>query len=395
MYRILTLYAACVMMLVVNGCLTLEGGKDTPPSMEGPNASLSSYQQKALDYEKDGERELALVNWRIAENLVARRIAALTDHMEDNAEKHYQKGLSFAKSGERLKAVQEFLTALRYDRNHKSALKQIRKLTEPSRSISYTVREGDSYESIAAQVYKNPSYDFIVRSFTRPESKGKLITGQTLSLPILELEFTRRFFNFNKELNRARKFYKEKDYQGILPVAENILIHVPENEEAVFLINSSYYGLAEKYFHQENFPAAIDMLKMIDPRFRNVKNRILYIERVQADRIREAKDSVNAASYKKAVELEKKKLYPKALSAYESMDSGYLDVKERIVSLKSVMRKLADKHYLLGVKYFSGQKLEEAVTHWKETLNLDPANAKARKDLENALQLLKKIKEIK
>lgn len=387
-----------IISLVAVGCRTFSGNSDKNAASEGPLLSLSSYQQKALDYEKADDSELALANWRIAENLVGQKIAALTDHMENNAEKHYQKGLSFKKAGQKEDAVREFLTALRYDKNHKSALKKIKSMSIPSRNIVYSVREGDTFESIAGQVYKNPNYDFIVKSFVGQDSKGegkKLTPGQTLQLPILELEFTRRFFKFNKELNLARKFYKEKDYQSILPLAENILIHVPDNEEAVYLINSSYYGLAEKYFNEENYSAAIEMLKLIDPRFRNVKNRILYIERVQAGRIKEARDNVNAANYQKGMTFEKKKLYHKALSAYESVDHGYMDLKERLGRLKQIMRKESEKHYMNGVKYFSDQKLEQAIGEWKESLNFDPNNAKAKQDIENASQLLKKIKEIK
>lgn len=387
-----------IMALFAVGCRTLSVNPDKDAPIEGSLSSLSSYQQKALDYEKADDTELALANWRIAENLVGQKISALTDHIENNAEKHYQKGLSFKKVGQKADAVREFLTALRYDKSHKAALKKIKSMSIPSRSIAYTVRDGDSFESIAGQVYKNPNYEFIVKSFAGQDTKGdgkKLTTGQTIRLPILELEFTRRFFNFNKELNLARKLYKEKDYQGILPLAENILIHVPENEEAVFLINSSYYGLAEKNFNEENYSAAIEMLKMIDPRFRNVKNRILYIERVQAARIKDARDNINAVNYEKALDFEKKKLYQKALSAYESVDPAYKDLKDNIGRLKKIMRKEAEKHYLRGVKYFSDQKLEQAIGEWKETLNLDPSNAKAKKDMENASRLLKKIKEIK
>lgn len=382
----------------VSGCRTFSVDSDKNATIEGPLLSLSSYQKKALDYEMEGDEELALANWRIAEELVGQKISALTDHMENNAEKHYQKGLSFKKEGQKQEAVKEFLTALRFDKNHKSALNKIRNMSIPSRNIIYTVKDGDTFESIAGQVYKNPNYDFIVKSFVAQDSKGeikKLAPGQTIQLPILELEFTRRFFKFNKELNLARKLYKDKNYQEILPLAENILIHVPDNEEAVFLINSSYYGLAEKYFNEENYSGAIEMLKLIDPRFRNVKNRILYIERVQAGRIKEARDNVNALNYQKALAFEKKKLYQKAISAYESVDHGYMDLKERLSNLKQIMRKESEKHYLKGVKYFSDQKLEQAIIEWKESLNLDPNNAKAKKDIENASRLLKKIKEIK
>lgn len=385
------------LIFIISGCRTFSAGPGGKILLDGSEDSIASYQKKAQDFEKEGDLELALANLRIAENLVGKKIETLTDHMENNGEKHYQKGLSLKKAGQREQAEKEFLTALRYDRHHKSALKKLKGMAVPSRSIAYTVKEGDTFETIAGQVYKNPGYEFIVRSFAE-DAKGEVkkpTAGQILRLPILELEFTRRFFNFNKEMNLARKLYKEKDYQNILPLAENILIHVPENEEAVFLINSSYYGLAEKYFNEENYPSAIEMLKMIDPGFRNVKNRILYIERVQAGRIKAAREGAVDADYQKAVELEQKKRYVQALSSYESMDPSYKDVKARVLRLKRIMRKESGRHYMKGVKFFSNQQLEEAIGEWKASLVFDPANTKAKKDMENAIQLLKKIKEIR
>jgi tetratricopeptide (TPR) repeat protein len=394
------MFKQAIQALMVSGIVIVTSCRTMPQRVElnPPVESLSTYQQRALDYEKEGETELALVNWRIAENLVEKKIASLTEHMGNNVEKHYQLGLSYKKEGKKDLAAQEFITALRYDKDGKAPLKQIKTLNLPSRYISYTVKEGDSFESVAGQVYKNPAYEFIVRSFAGQDSKNdgrKLTAGQVIRLPILELEFTRRFFNFNREINLARKLYKDKDYQAILPIAENILVHVPDNEESVFLINSSYYGLAEKYFNEENYPAAVDMLKMIDPRFRNVKNRILYIERVQASRIREAKENAAETVYQKALAFEKRNRYDQALSVYESLDQGYKDVKDRISRLKWHMKKESDKHYMKGVQFFSNQKLEEAIGEWKEAITLDPANLKAKKDMENATQLLKKIKEIK
>jgi hypothetical protein len=77
------------------------------------------------------------------------------------------------------------------------------------------------------------------------------------------------------------------------------------------------------------------------------------------------------------------------------MDPSYKDVKARILRLKRIMLKESLRHYMKGVKYFSNQKLEEAIGEWKASLVFDPANTKAKKDMENAIQLLKKIKEIR
>lgn len=74
------------------------------------------------------------------------------------------------------------------------------------------------------------------------------------------------------------------------------------------------------------------------------------------------------------------------------MDPGYRDV---TVLKASVEKQFAELHYNNGIKYFTEEKLDQAVQEWKETLRLNPQHPKAKRDVENALRLLKKLEEIK
>ncbi len=63
--------------------------------------------------------------------------------------------------------------------------------------------------------------------------------------------------------------------------------------------------------------------------------------------------------------------------------------------MASAKRQLAEVHYINGIKYFTEEKLDKAIQEWEETLKLNPQHPKAKGDMENAVRLLQKLKEIK
>jgi tetratricopeptide (TPR) repeat protein len=56
---------------------------------------------------------------------------------------------------------------------------------------------------------------------------------------------------------------------------------------------------------------------------------------------------------------------------------------------------LAEAHYIKGVKFFIEEDIEKAIQEWETTLSLEPDHPKAKKDIENARQLLQKLEKIK
>lgn len=347
-----------------------------------------------MEHEEKDELQLALANWRIAEALMNERISALTEHIGNNAEKHFQRGLTLLNAELPEQARQEFLKTLRYDSKHKEALRYLKSVLNPQRTLDYTVKKDDTFKTIAIQLYKNENQDVLVAFFSGCEDEKDLVAGRVITLPVLEVEFTKRFFNFHKEMGLARKNFKDKAFDEVLPIAENILKHVPDNEEAMFMINSSYDGLADKLVKKQRYSEAIDMLKRIDPKFRNVKSRIAEIEGFQARRRAVDTENKNAAHYQDGQDFFKQEMYIEALKAYEQVDPAYADVQDKILELKALMKSESEIHYRKGVKFFLNERLDEAIQEWEQTLALDPENNKARKDIDNASLLLKKINEM-
>ena len=72
----------------------------------------------------------------------------------------------------------------------------------------------------------------------------------------------------------------------------------------------------------------------------------------------------------------------------------YKNAKSLLASVGLIIDQLADAHYKKGVKYFINEELESAIREWEKVLSLNPGHQKAAEDIENARQLLNKIKKI-
>lgn len=55
----------------------------------------------------------------------------------------------------------------------------------------------------------------------------------------------------------------------------------------------------------------------------------------------------------------------------------------------------AEVHYRNGVKFFINEKMDQAIAEWQQTLALNPDHAEAKRDMEKAQDILKKLKQIK
>jgi tetratricopeptide (TPR) repeat protein len=107
---------------------------------------------------------------------------------------------------------------------------------------------------------------------------------------------------------------------------------------------------------------------------------------------KQAHDLKNASYYQIGKVLSSQKKYEEALNQLNRVEPGFRDVPNLIVTVK---KQLAEVHYVNGIKYYTEEKLDQAVQEWEETLKLNPQHTKAKGDIENALKLLQRLKEIK
>jgi tetratricopeptide (TPR) repeat protein len=108
----------------------------------------------------------------------------------------------------------------------------------------------------------------------------------------------------------------------------------------------------------------------------------------------QAKHLKNASYYQMAKQLNEQKNYHESLKMFAKVPPDYKDVSEDVAGVKTGMKKQAGVHYRRGVKFFINEKLTEAIGEWEETLRLDPDHKKAKKDIQNAQNLLEKLKKV-
>lgn len=380
-----------LLIFVFSGCVSTAKDRhwknDTTPSMQ-------PYQIKAVKYERKDDLQLALANWRIAEKLLIAKINAITSHIENSAEMHFQKGVTLYNTGFKEQAKIEFLKALRYDREHTEALSYLRNWYKTSNTIEYTVKPGDTYRTIANKIYHNYHNDYIVRYFSNHTKNKILKAGDVLKLPVLNVELTKKFFNYRKEIQEARKLYHRKHYEPLLIVAENILKHAPTNNEAKFMINTACYKLGEKCFQAGEYKNALEFYKRVDTGFRSVKKNIARVNSAYNKKKNETTKYENEKCYYKGMKLYRKKKFSEALKYLDQVKSGYEDVDEVKLKIDAAIKKKAEIHYKNGVKYFVNENLDRAIKEWKKALALNPEKKVIERDIENAMNLLEKIKQI-
>lgn len=139
-------------------------------------------------------------------------------------------------------------------------------------------------------------------------------------------------------LNMARAYLDEKQYEKIPPILEEINQLEPANKKAADLANETFYNLGLAFYNNRQYIAS-----------RNALNRVV---------------------------------------------PEYKDTKLLLASVGLIIDQQADAHYKQGVKHFINEQLTSAISEWEKVLELDPGHLKAAEDIENARQLLNKIKNI-
>jgi tetratricopeptide (TPR) repeat protein len=348
---------------VIFGCAAAppKPSEPTPPIVpvveKDPYSQFPEYyRRKAIEFEKQGELKKALHRWLIVASFipddgeVAKRVTELKAQIQKRADEHFGKGLSYYQKNSIPEARKEFLLTLYYHPDHKEALNYLKNKLAGEEHKLYEVKKGDTLKEIAQKNYNDPQKDFFIAYFNDLGKDPKLIPKTILKIPVLEssspkppldkkelpMDEKGMAVDTKEMLNRVKVSYRAKEYHEVASLAQKILEYDPTDKEAKDLLNDSYYQLGKS--------------------------------------------------------LSRGKRYEEALAMFNRVEPGYKDVREATSVIK---KQLADIHYIKGVKYFTEEELEKAIKEWDETLLLDPNHPKAKKDIENARSLLKKLKEFK
>jgi tetratricopeptide (TPR) repeat protein len=370
------------LVLVIAGCAATPT-KPTPekPTFEKPTppkTSLPSSPQRYLDlamrYEKGGELPRALLCWEVVQTFqptdeeVARKIADLKARLLALAEQHFKQGLFYYKSNSIPAARREFALTLYYHSEHSEALAYLKNRLNEEDYILYEVKAGDTIREIARKNYNDPQKDFLIAYFNDLGKDPKLAPKMILMLPILEI---------SQPTGTAETKEMVMDPKELLAEPRDSKEAKETKETKAAQETKDMMAKAEINFKANKFKETI-----------SITEDILSVDPSN----KQARGLTNASYYQMGKVLSAQKKYEEALGQLSRVDPGFRDISELIASVK---KQFAEVHYVNGIKYYTEEKLDKAVQEWEETLALNPQHPKAKGDIENALKLLQKLKDIK
>jgi tetratricopeptide (TPR) repeat protein len=426
---VLFIFTGCVGVRELLGDVTNKIEEKTPQKTpEGTKVlPASSYLEKALEYEKKDELQTALFFMQIAETLnpdstkIPENIASLKSTIDYKARQHFTKGVKFYEKRRFKDARRQFLITLRYSPNHRKALDYLKNRLDSKEYLNYKVKEKDTLKDISIKFYKDPSKDFLIAYFNNFEAGNEPVSGTILKLPVLESKFNRFPMDIRGELIKAENLLIEKKCQEALDIAEKILEYDHLNKKASDLKNSAYYQMGIELSEQKKYSEAIKMFKKVTPEYQGVKEAIqqainkelikakTLLKEKQYEQVfavaekildydksnKAAKDLINTCFCQQGRDLIIRKNYTQALNVLNRANPQYNCVKKTISDVYKAKKKQTEVHYLNGVKHFLNEELQSAIKEWEKVLALNPEHKKAKKNINNALNLLKELEKVK
>ena len=357
--KIQKFYFFILILVFVFGCATSSQREEKVSSFPGmaarekkaPFQELAEhYRLKAWENEKNKDFGKSLRSWEVVADLLpadpeARgKVTLLKKQLSEVAEQHFRKGVVHYQNSSHSLARKEFLRALYFNPNHTEALDYLKSKLPGEDTLLHPVKKGETLRSIAQEIYRDAQKDFLIAYFNGLESDAKIEPPAILRLPLYDSPAAIKGAD-------ARKVPSDT-----IPEAEGRSQQAP----SASIVSPSLAHAAST--------GKVPEPKPMSP------------------------ESTDASYYESGKQLSREKNFQEALEAFYRVDPGYKDVKSQIAENK---KQIAESHYINGIKYFTEEEIENAIEEWETALALDPNHPKARKDIEAARLLLRKLEKIK
>lgn len=150
------------------------------------------YRLKAIEDERKGELLKALLSWQVVKSFLpdnreaSIKIDGLKAQIRFEEQRHFQEGLTHFHSNSFQSARREFLIALSYYQENEQALYYLKHKLNDDGYVLYETKEGDTFRSIAIEVYNDPDKDFLIPYFNDINKSNSLKEGIMLKLPVIK-----------------------------------------------------------------------------------------------------------------------------------------------------------------------------------------------------------------
>lgn len=348
------------------------GAPPEPPRPSSREMLAAPHRDRALELEREGVLRRALDEWKIARaidpNSAALREgqARVEARIEGLVAARISEGQAALARGSHVEARRRLLTALALDPGNRTALHLLQNEVRDVEYLVHTVRAGDTLTALAERYYGDRSRSEVIWETNQLPPNPRLVAGTTLRIPeIPGLPFARprpaalppapgptgvaparpepgreeQPPEVNPLIAEAREALERNDYPDALGDLDKLLAGDPGNREALTLKKVVLYRQSKSLFEQKNYDASFRTLNVL--------------ARLQPD--------------------------------YEDVPKLLQQTKGRIV----------EQHYQEGIRLYREEKLPQAITEWKQVLDIEPQHANAKKNIEQAERLLRGLEQRK
>lgn len=381
--------AAAALGLALGGCASLSSTAPTGPGEPGEGASpiardplAARHRQQAEALERDGQLRRAAEEWKIAlaiapgDARARESLRALQARIDQAVAERLDEGRKALARGVQVEARRKFLAALALDPSNRAAFDALQSDTREVEFITHTVRAGDTLTALAQRYYGDRSRGEVIWETNQLPPNPRLAAGTTLKIPeIPGVPFV------HPEARRpapAVAAIPTPDVPRPGPTPGPAAPAAPSTKEEFTPEVNPLLAEAREALERSDFPDAIATVdkflsgKPGDREGLTVKKQALYGQ---------AKSQLDARRYNESIQ---------SLNQLARLQPDYEDAPSL---LRQARTRIIEQHYTQGVRFYREEKLKEAIAEWRVVLEMDPSNANARRNIDQAEKLLRGLEQ--
>ena len=381
--------AAAALGLALGGCASLTSTASTGPAEPGAGPSAiardplaARHRQQAEALERDGQLRRAAEEWKIAlaiapgDARARESLRALQARIDQAVAERLDEGRKALARGVQVEARRKFLAALALDPSNRAAFDALQSDTREVEFITHTVRAGDTLTSLAQRYYGDRSRGEVIWETNQLPPNPRLAAGTTLKIPeIPGVPFV------HPEARRpapAVAAIPTPDVPRPGPTTGPAAPAAPPTKEEFTPEVNPLLAEAREALERSDYPDAIATVdkflggKPGDREGLTLKKQALYGQ---------AKSQMGARQY------------PESIQSLNQLARLQPDYEDAPALLRLARTRIIEQHYTLGVRYYREEKLREAIAEWRVVLEMDPGNANARRNIDQAERLLRGLEQ--
>jgi len=371
--------------LIAAACATAEperAARTAPPAPPPPPPRLAlaaPYNDRAQSLESEGRLREALEARKIALTInpddaaTQAAAAALQAKIDEQVSHQLKEGRAATQRGAQVVARRHFLAVLALDPTNRAAFEALREQTQEVDALSHTVRAGETLPGLASQYYGNRALAEVIAETNKLKPNARLTAGTVLRIPEVP-GVTLNRPGARPPAPRPPAPTAPGAPTAAVPPAPPASATPKEESPEINPLLAEAREAADRLDYSQAL-SDLDQLLASSPRNTDaltLKKQVLYSQ---------GKSQLEQRRYRESLV---------TLTQLAKLAPNYED---STALIRQTRTRLVEDHYTRGIRFYREEKLPEAIAEWKTVLEIDPQHANARKNLEQAEQLLKRLDE--